>query len=150
MPLLVSIHLLTAPSYMMFAGMRPDLIINPHAFPSRMTIGMLVESLASKAGAMRGEFVDATPFQRSDGKPGTPAEHFGQKLEELGFARHGQETMISGLTGQEMPVDIFVGLVYYQRLRHMVSDKFQVNGLNMEIEELVIEEGSMTGAHNSL
>ena len=74
--------------------MRPDLIINPHAFPSRMTIGMLVESLASKAGAMRGEFVNATPFQRSDGNVGAPAEHFGDKLEELGFARHGQETMI--------------------------------------------------------
>ncbi|GAX83529.1 hypothetical protein CEUSTIGMA_g10954.t1 [Chlamydomonas eustigma] len=110
-------------------GMRPDLIINPHAFPSRMTIGMLVESLASKAGALRGEFVDATPFQRCDGKPGNPAEEYGKHLEKLGFARHGQETMISGLTGEEMPCDIFVGLVYYQRLRHMVSDKFQVRSI---------------------
>mmetsp|Transcript_29470 Transcript_29470/g.65271 ORF Transcript_29470/g.65271 Transcript_29470/m.65271 type:complete len:527 (+) Transcript_29470:3-1583(+) len=107
-------------------GIRPDLIINPHAFPSRMTIGMLVESMGSKAGALRGEFVDATPFQKSDGKPGNPVEVFGQYLEAAGFARAGQETMISGVTGEEMPCDIFIGLVYYQRLRHMVSDKFQV------------------------
>ena len=94
MDLSLIIHVPLPPCPPPALGMRPDLIINPHAFPSRMTIGMLVESLASKAGAMRGEFVNATPFQRSDGKVGAPAEHFGQKLEELGFARHGQETMI--------------------------------------------------------
>ncbi len=53
-------------------------------------------------------------------------EYFGSLLEQQGFAKHGQETMISGITGEEMPCDIYIGLVYYQRLRHMVSDKFQV------------------------
>jgi DNA-directed RNA polymerase I subunit RPA2 len=109
-------------------GMRPDLIINPHAFPSRMTIGMLVESLGSKAGALVGEFVDATPFQKCD-NPDTfvdPIKQFGKTLEEAGFHKHGGEKMISGVTGEEFHADIFIGLVYYQRLRHMVSDKFQV------------------------
>ncbi|KAK9824626.1 hypothetical protein WJX72_011831 [[Myrmecia] bisecta] len=107
-------------------GMRPDLIINPHAFPSRMTIGMLVESMASKAGALAGHFVDASPFQRSDGKRADPINEFGAALEAAGFARHGGETMISGITGEEFAADIYIGPVYYQRLRHMVSDKFQV------------------------
>lgn len=108
-------------------GMRPDVIINPHAFPSRMTIGMLVESMAAKAGALHGEWVDATPFQGSDrGAPVDPIGYFGRKLEEAGYHRLGGETMISGVTGEEFPVDIFIGAVYYQRLRHMVSDKFQV------------------------
>ncbi|EFJ43848.1 hypothetical protein VOLCADRAFT_95925 [Volvox carteri f. nagariensis] len=110
-------------------GIRPDLIINPHAFPSRMTIGMLVESLVSKGGALAGQFVDASPFQRSDGvEKGNPVERWGEYLERQGFSRYGQETMISGVTGQEMPCDIFIGPVYYQRLRHMVSDKFQCPG----------------------
>eukprot|EP00798_Chlamydomonas_sp_ICE-L_P010691 gene10691-12383_t len=133
----------TGMPYCATAGMRPDLLINPHAFPSRMTIGMLIESMGAKAGALNGTFVDATPFQKSDGKPGKPIEVFGDMLEKSGYARLGQETMInglageempcdiflspiSGLTGEEMPCDIFLGPVYYQRLRHMVSDKFQV------------------------
>ena len=58
--------------------------------------------------------------------PGNPAEKYGAYLESAGFARQGQETLISGITGEEMPCDIFIGIVYYQRLRHMVSDKFQV------------------------
>lgn len=112
--------------YCAATGMRPDVLINPHAFPSRMTIGMLVESMAAKAGALDGEFVDATPFQSSDGKAGDPINYFGDKLEAAGYHRLGGETMISGVTGEEFPVDIFIGTVYYQRLRHMVSDKFQV------------------------
>lgn len=55
-----------------------------------------------------------------------PVEEFGQQLEAAGFAKYGQEKMISGVTGEEMACDIYIGVVYYQRLRHMVSDKFQV------------------------
>lgn len=108
-------------------GIRPDLLINPHAFPSRMTIGMLMESLTAKAGAVTGTWVDATPFQNSDAQhPSDPCERYGQELERAGYAYHGSETMVSGVTGEPFPVDIYIGVVYYQRLRHMVSDKFQV------------------------
>ena len=107
-------------------GMRPDIIINPHAFPSRMTIGMLVESLAAKSACLDGRFVDATPFRRSVSAddPG-PMETFGDALAQHGFSRLGGESMICGTSGVEFQVDIFIGVVYYQRLRHMVSDKFQ-------------------------
>lgn len=107
-------------------GIRPDLIINPHAFPSRMTIGMLIESLTGKAGAVTGQFVDSTPFQSSEGGPKVPHEALGSALEAAGFTRNGGETLISGITGEPFDVDIYMGVVYYQRLRHMVSDKFQV------------------------
>lgn len=75
-----------------------------------------------------GQFVDASPFQSSD--RGEPVDHtqFGRLLEEAGFTRNGGEVMISGVTGEPFPVDIYIGVVYYQRLRHMVSDKFQVGG----------------------
>lgn len=106
------------------SGISPDIIINPHAFPSRMTIGMFVESLAGKAGAMHGFAQNATPFQFSEDQ--TAADYFGDQLKAAGYNYHGNEPMYSGVTGEELRVDIYVGLVFYQRLRHMVNDKFQV------------------------
>ncbi|KAL8145296.1 DNA-directed RNA polymerase I subunit 2 [Apium graveolens] len=115
-------------------GMRPDLIINPHAFPSRMTIAMLLESMAAKGGCLHGEFVDATPFsgslKKTDEKKAsesdTLVDELGSKLTALGFNYHGVEVLYSGVYGTELTCEIFIGPVYYQRLRHMVSDKYQV------------------------
>ncbi|KAF1896751.1 hypothetical protein Lal_00034451 [Lupinus albus] len=115
-------------------GMRPDLIINPHAFPSRMTIAMLLESVAAKGGSIHGEFIDATPFrnsvkkesEESGSKSGSLVDELGLKLKEKGFNYHGLEVLYSGVYGTELTCEIFIGPVYYQRLRHMVSDKFQV------------------------
>ncbi|KAJ3529741.1 hypothetical protein NM688_g7810 [Phlebia brevispora] len=106
------------------SGMQPDVIINPHAFPSRMTIGMLVESMAGKAGAMHGLAQDATPFQFTE--EDTAVDYFGQQLLASGYNYYGNEPMYSGITGEEFAADIYIGVVYYQRLRHMVLDKFQV------------------------
>lgn len=116
------------------SGMRPDLIINPHAFPSRMTIAMLLESVAAKGGAQHGKFVDATPFTSllKKGKEGQKpdsvplVDELGTMLIEKGFNYHGVEVLYSGVYGTELTCEIFIGPVYYQRLRHMVSDKFQV------------------------
>lgn len=113
-------------------GMRPDLIINPHAFPSRMTIAMLLESMAAKAGSLHGKFIDATPFANSlkkdkdSDKPNSIVDELGPMLASYGFNYHGNEVLYSGVFGTEMDCEIFIGPVYYQRLRHMVSDKFQV------------------------
>ena len=105
------------------SGVRPDILINPHAFTSRMTIGMLVESLDSKSGALTGDFVDASAFKA---EKVSPLDTQGETLRNLGYNYTGSETMINGVTGEPFEVDIYIGLVYYQRLRHMVSDKFQV------------------------
>ncbi|CAH1759612.1 3579_t:CDS:10 [Entrophospora sp. SA101] len=106
------------------SGMQPDIIINPHAFPSRMTIGMFVESLAGKCGAMFGVPQDCTPFRFDEDH--TAIDYFGEELRRAGFNYHGNEPMYSGITGEEFQADIYIGVVYYQRLRHMVSDKWQV------------------------
>lgn len=106
------------------SGIQPDVIINPHAFPSRMTIGMFVESLAGKAGALHGLAQDSTPFKFWEDNPA--GDYFGHQLMKAGFNYHGNEPMYSGITGEELMADIFIGVVYYQRLRHMVGDKFQV------------------------
>ncbi|CAN8098896.1 unnamed protein product [Discula destructiva] len=106
------------------SGIQPDVIINPHAFPSRMTIGMFVESLAGKAGALHGLAQDSTPFKFDE--ENTAGNYFGHQLMKAGYNFHGNEPMYSGITGEEFAADIYIGVVYYQRLRHMVNDKYQV------------------------
>lgn len=106
------------------SGMTPDILFNPHGFPSRMTIGMLIESMAGKSGALHGLSHDATPFTFSE--ESSALEYFGEMLKAGGYNYYGTERLYSGLSGLELEADIFIGVVYYQRLRHMVSDKFQV------------------------
>eukprot|EP00440_Ansanella_granifera_P072018 gb/GFBE01078154.1/.p1 GENE.gb/GFBE01078154.1/~~gb/GFBE01078154.1/.p1 ORF type:complete len:1293 (+),score=239.12 gb/GFBE01078154.1/:1-3879(+) len=134
-------------------GQTPDILFNPHGFPSRMTIGMLIESIAGKTAAMEAKkTADATTFREYSGKyndednEGDPfhqrdanaggegaaiggpkaAEYFGETLLKHGYKRLGTERMYSGIHGCEIETDIFVGIVYYQRLRHLVMDKAQV------------------------
>jgi len=109
------------------SGFTPDLIINPHAFPSRMTIGMLVESMAGKCAALSGCTLDGTPFAFHEKI--RLLDYLGSQLCAAGYQYYGSEPVYSGLSGLLMRVEIFVGVVYYQRLRHMVFDKSQVRGI---------------------
>jgi len=106
------------------SGMTPDIIFNPHGYPSRMTIGMMLESMSGKVSCLNGEAIDATPFRFSEEQ--TASDHYGKLLEEHGFNYFGEEEMYSGVDGSLMTASIFIGVVYYIRLRHMVSDKYQV------------------------
>ncbi|XP_049533651.1 DNA-directed RNA polymerase I subunit RPA2 [Anopheles darlingi] len=106
------------------SGMIPDIIFNPHGFPSRMTIAMMIETMAGKTGACHGLVHDATPFRFDENN--TAIDYFGRLLETSGYNYYGTERMYSGVDGREMKADIFFGIVHYQRLRHMVSDKWQV------------------------
>ncbi|KAG5670198.1 hypothetical protein PVAND_000476 [Polypedilum vanderplanki] len=106
------------------SGLIPDIIFNPHGFPSRMTIAMMIEIMAGKSAAIKGDVYDATPFEFSE--EDTAINHFGKLLTKLGYNFFGTERLYSGFDGCEMKADIFFGIVHYQRLRHMVSDKWQV------------------------
>jgi len=98
-------------------GLKPDIIINPHAIPSRMTIGQLKETLLGKVLLELGMFGDGTSFGNLDVK--TIAE----QLQKTGYESYGNEIMYNGLTGEQLETSIFIGPVFYQRLKHMVSDK---------------------------
>lgn len=98
-------------------GIVPDIIINPHAIPSRMTIGQLIECISGKLASGGGEKILATPF--SDVSVDTIAE----SLHKHGFQKHGKEVMYDGMTGKPLDAQIFIGPTFYQRLKHMVEDK---------------------------
>jgi len=108
------------------SGISPDIIINPHAFPSRMTIGMLIESMAGKSGALHGMYQDATPFSFHESGDQIAVDYFGEQLRDAGYSYYGSEPLYSGVSGCLVQADLYIGIVYYQRLRHMVSDKYQV------------------------
>jgi DNA-directed RNA polymerase II subunit RPB2 len=104
-------------------GIRPDIIINPHAIPSRMTIAHLIECLTSKMAALTGEFQDATPFNDAEGQMVRHMEQVGSALHWHGFQSKGEEVMYSGMSGEKLTGSVFIGPTYYQRLKHMVMDK---------------------------
>jgi len=100
-------------------GIRPDIIINPHAIPTRMTIGQLIESLMGKACVLHGGFGNCTAYTNN----GTKHESFGSVLTEYGFHSSGTEVMYNGMTGEQIKSDIYIGPTYYMRLKQMVKDK---------------------------
>jgi DNA-directed RNA polymerase II subunit RPB2 len=99
------------------SGIVPDIIVNSHAIPSRMTLAQILECVTGKSGLMTGTFNDGTPFD-----PLNIEEH-AQILEDHGFQRYGNETLYNGFTGKRMKTQMFIGPTFYQRLKHMVADK---------------------------
>jgi DNA-directed RNA polymerase II subunit RPB2 len=100
-------------------GIRPDLIINPHALPSRMTIGQLIESLFGKVCSLYGGYGDCTAFATSGANYNT----YGSMLTKMGYHHSGNEIMYNGFTGEQIYSEIYMGPTYYMRLKHMVKDK---------------------------
>jgi len=98
-------------------GVVPDLIVNPHAIPSRMSVGQVLEMLAGKAGCMEGHRMDGTPFS------GTHEHEVMDLLRANGFETAGRESLHNGITGERIEAEIFIGVAYYQKLHHMTSDK---------------------------
>ena len=109
-------------------GVRPDLIINPHAIPSRMTIGHLVECIIGKAAAVYGGYSDCTAFNNH----GSKIKVFGEMLSKVGYHSSGNDILYNGMTGEQIETEIFMGPNYYMRLKHMVKDKinFRARGPN--------------------
>lgn len=104
-------------------GVVPDLMLNPHGVPGRMTFGHLLETLGAKASAMKGSRLDGTGFSE---KGSARLDEYAKILEAHGFDKYGEETLYDGITGRPFKSKLFQGIVYYNRLHHMVSNKMQV------------------------
>lgn len=98
-------------------GIKPDLIFNPHGIPSRMTVGYLLELLSGKIGCLKGEVIDGTSFTKRNIK------ELEDQLRDFGFRYDGKETMYHGVTGKRMDAKIYIGNMYYLKLKYMVSNK---------------------------
>jgi DNA-directed RNA polymerase beta subunit len=105
-------------------GIVPDIIMNPHAIPSRMTMAQLMECIMGKASCHIGACGDSTPFNNCS------VESIAKVLELSGMERYGNEIMYNGRTGEQIQTEIFIGPTYYQRLKHMVCDKIHARGSN--------------------
>jgi len=99
------------------SGIKPDIIFSPHGIPSRMPVSHLIELLAGKTGALSGRYIDGTTFQ------GEKESDLRLELLKMGFRENGAETMYSGITGEQYTAKIFVGNMYYLKLKHMVANK---------------------------
>jgi DNA-directed RNA polymerase beta subunit len=106
------------------SGIVPDMIMNPHAIPSRMTIAQNLEQLLGKTAALSGAIGDGTSFMND----GSPQEAIGSILEEHGYEKYGNEVLYNGATGEQINAAIFIGPVYGMRLKHMVEDKWNARG----------------------
>jgi DNA-directed RNA polymerase beta subunit len=98
-------------------GITPDIIINPHAFPSRLTIGHLMEAIVAKVCAVKGFEYNALPYEKHD------IESITKYLTDAGLNHEGDELLMNGYTGEQIPTQIFMTPTYYYRLKHMVADK---------------------------
>ena len=98
-------------------GWCPDLIMNPHGFPSRMTVGKMIELISGKAGVLTGSCKYGTAFG------GDNVEEMGRLLVQNGYSFDGKDVLMSGITGEILPCFVFSGPIFYQRLKHMVQDK---------------------------
>ena len=113
------VGLLVPPEDMPFtsSGIVPDILFSPHGMPSRMTVSHLIEVIAGKVGALSGEYIDGTTFDA------VPESELRDMLQKLGFRENGLETMYSGIDGRELKARIYIGNMYYLRLKHMVANK---------------------------
>ena len=111
-------------------GIVPDIVLNPHAIPSRMTINILLEMILGKSCLMEGTFGDATPFTSNSTNI---AEKLCDRLEKNGYERHGWETLYSGITGEPITAKVMIGPTTYCRLKHMVAEKIHCLDYNTEV-----------------